>query len=180
VAAAGAAGFLVLAAAYAIGALASPAALISGLHHPLDAALALGAPIAATALLAVRNPGPARVSLAAAAALGTLYLASIELITAVPGLAGQALLSGMWALAGVAALLAGLLADDAPLRHGALALLTLTTAKVFLYDLASLSEIYRVASFIALGLLLLGGAFAWQRVRPCALPDLRAMPEGLR
>ena len=31
-----------------------------------------------------------------------------------------------------------------------------------------------------LGLLLLCGAFAWQRVRPRALPDLRAMPEGLR
>jgi len=36
-----------------------------------------------------------------------------------------------------------------------------------------------VASFIVLGLLLLGGAFAWQRVRPRPLPDLRAMPEGL-
>ena len=46
--------------------------------------------------------------------------------------------------------------------------------------LASLSSMYRVASFIVLGLLLLGGAFAWQRVRPRALPDLRAMPEGLR
>jgi uncharacterized membrane protein len=36
---------------------------------------------------------------------------------------------------------------------------------VFLYDLASLDEIYRVLSFIALGLLLLAAAFAYQRVR---------------
>jgi hypothetical protein len=33
---------------------------------------------------------------------------------------------------------------------------------------------------LVFGLLLLGGAFAWQRVRPRAIPDLRAMPEGLR
>jgi LPXTG-motif cell wall-anchored protein len=36
---------------------------------------------------------------------------------------------------------------------------------VFLYDLAELESIYRALSFIALGLLLLGGAFAYQRSR---------------
>jgi hypothetical protein len=37
-----------------------------------------------------------------------------------------------------------------------------------------------VASFIVLGLLLLCGAFAWQRMRPQPVPDLRGMPERLR
>ncbi len=76
--------------------------------------------------------------------------------------------------------MAGLIANLATLRRGALALLLATVAKVFLYDLASLTSIYRVASFIVLGLLLLGGAFAWQRIRPRTIPDLRAMPHALR
>jgi uncharacterized membrane protein len=79
---------------------------------------------------------------------------------------GQALLSGLWALVGVSALVAGLMRDHRELRLGALALLTVTLAKVCLYDLASLDSMYRVASFVALGALLLLGAFAWQRLRP--------------
>jgi uncharacterized membrane protein len=55
-----------------------------------------------------------------------------------------------------------------------------TVTKVFLYDLASLTSLHRVASFIALGLLLLAGTFAWQRIRPRPLPDLRSMPDALR
>ena len=45
---------------------------------------------------------------------------------------------------------------------------------------ATWSSTYRVASFIVLGLLLLGGAFAWQRMRPRPVPDLRVMPDALR
>jgi uncharacterized membrane protein len=51
------------------------------------------------------------------------------------------------------------------LRIGGLVLLGIAVVKVFLYDLAALESIYRVVSFIALGLLLLVGAFAYQRVR---------------
>jgi hypothetical protein len=47
-------------------------------------------------------------------------------------------------------------------------------------DLASLTSLYRVASCMALGLLLLLGAFAWQRIRPRALPDLRDVPGAFR
>ena len=86
----------------------------------------------------------------------------------------------MWALVGFGGLVAGLVRDHSALRRGALALLGLAVAKVFLYDLASLTSIYRVVSFIVLGLLLLCGAFVWQRVRPRPLPDLRGVPEGLR
>ena len=83
------------------------------------------------------------------------------------------------ALTGVAALLAGLLRDERALRLGALGLLALTAGKVFVFDLAALTSIYRVGSCIALGLLLLAGAFAWQRIRPRALPDLRGVPGAL-
>ena len=193
VAAWGGLGFLALAGAIAIGTLAPPDALVAGLERPLDAVLGLGAAVAAAIALAWLAPPERRAPLAGAAAAGALYLASAELVTLFqPGLEGlalgelgarqqgQALLSALWALCGFAVLVAGLAGDRPALRRGGLALLGVTVAKVFLYDLSSLTSIYRVASFIVLGLLLLGGAFAWQRVRPRALPDLRAMPEGLR
>jgi uncharacterized membrane protein len=93
---------------------------------------------------------------------------------------GQALLRGLGPATGLAALLLGLLRDERTLRLGALALLLTAIGKVFGYDLAALEALYRVGSFIALGLLLLVSAGLWQRMRPRALPDLRATPPGLR
>jgi uncharacterized membrane protein len=85
-----------------------------------------------------------------------------------------------WGVTGVLALLAGLRLDARQLRDAALALLGLTTAKVFLFDLATLDAGARVGSFIALGALLLLGSFAYARLRPEPLPDLRDVPDGLR
>ena len=102
------------------------------------------------------------------AALVLLYLASVEVVTlAGGGQDGQTALSVLWAVAGVGALVAGLLADDrraAPRRRSRC--WRSRRRKVFLYDLASLTSLYRVGSLIGLGLLLLCGAFAWQKVRP--------------
>jgi hypothetical protein len=191
----GAAAFLALALGHALTVPAPPSALIDGVADALQAAVALAAVAAAAAALGRLAPGGhLRAALWATAAVSGLYLASVEIVTPFqPGAdaslplgdlgvrqQGQVLLSALWALAGVGALLAGLARGNPALRRGALALLLATVAKVFLYDLASLTSVYRVASFIVLGLLLLGGAFAWQRVRPRPLPDLRAMPEGLR
>ena len=89
---------------------------------------------------------------------------------------GQVLLSALWGLVGIAGLIAGLRTDVAPLRNAALTLLLVTVAKVFLYDLSTLTSIYRVMSFFVLGGLLLAGAFAYQRLRPPPLPDLRTVP----
>ena len=87
---------------------------------------------------------------------------------------GQVVLSAPWSVVGVAGLVLGLRGGLSDLRRAALGLLFVTVAKVFLYDLSALTSMYRVASFIGLGLLLLVGAFAWQRLRPRALPDLPA------
>ena len=85
---------------------------------------------------------------------------------------GQLLLSALWAITGVAALVVGLRRDDRALRLGSLALLLVTVGKVFLYDLAALTSLYRVGSFIGLGLLLLVAAGIWQRMRRAhARPD---------
>jgi len=89
------------------------------------------------------------------------------------GLTAQTLLSILWAVAGVGALVAGLALDRRELRRAALIVLAVTATKVLFYDLASLTSLYRVGSLIGLGLLLLCGGFAWQRFRPLALPDLR-------
>ncbi len=106
---------------------------------------------------------------------------STQLVTAAgAGPPGQTLLSILWGAIGVVALVVGLLRDSAPLRTGALALLLTALAKVFLYDLAALTPIGRVVSFIVLGLLLLIGAFAWQRSRPRPLPDMRGAAPAVR
>ena len=97
-----------------------------------------------------------------------LYLASVEVVTLGGVDTGQTLLSVLWAVAGVAALIRGLLVDDQPLRRAALVLIAVTASKVFLYDLSALDSMYRVGSLIGFGILLLCGAFAYQRVRPLA------------
>ncbi len=55
-----------------------------------------------------------------------------------------------------------------------------TIAKVFLYDLSTLESIARVVSFMVLGLLLLAGAFAYQRLRPPPPPDMREVHPSQR
>lgn len=187
-------GYLGLALGHAVLVDAPWAALGDGLRNMDAAALVLGLAGAAAYVLS-RTPelsSAARGRLLALAGLTALWLASVEVVSVfAPGAAGtlatdlgrqagQMALSMLWALAGVGALLVGLRRDLRPLRLAALALLGVTVGKVFLLDLATLDSVYRVGSFIALGLLLLAGAFGYQRLRPRPLPDLRAVPSGVR
>ena len=89
-------------------------------------------------------------------------------------------LSVFWALVGVGTVVAGLRRDLGVVRIAGLALLGVAVAKVFMFDLATLTSVYRVVSLVGLGLLLLGGALVWQRLRPQALSDLRETPAGVR
>jgi hypothetical protein len=164
-----AAGFAALSLVHTLATLAGPDALLVGLAQPLAAAGALAA--VAGALLALsRAPlglAGGRRHLQIGAALTVLYLTSVEVVTlAAPEYTGQTLLSVLWALAGVGALIRGLLIDERGLRRAAFVLLAITAGKVFLYDMASLDSLYRVGSLLGLGLLFLSGAFAWQQVRP--------------
>jgi uncharacterized membrane protein len=105
------------------------------------------------------------------AGAAAVYLPSLAIVSAFggdepePGQTPQVLLSCFWAVTGLVGLVVGLLRDVRPLRLASLALLGLAVAKVFAYDLSELESIYRALSFIALGLLLLGAAFAYQRIR---------------
>ena len=187
--------FLGTAAGHGLVQSAPPVSLVTGLADPLDAVIALGAVAAATiaAAGALETLHPkVRPVLLGAAGVALLYLASGLVVTpfesgeAVDSALlsahqqGQMVLSVFWALVGVAVLVTGLQRDVHALRLAGLALLGVTVAKVFLFDLATLSSMYRVVSFIGLGLLLLAGAFVWQRLRPRALPDMREAPEGIR
>jgi uncharacterized membrane protein len=87
----------------------------------------------------------------------------------------QLALSGFWSALGFAAILAGLIRRKRALRLGGLSVLALAVGKVFLVDLAHLESIWRVGSFLAIGILLLAGAFAYQRAR---LPSLHEHREA--
>ena len=79
---------------------------------------------------------------------------------------GQAWLSAFWAATGLGAVVWGMVRRSPNVRLGGLALLAVAIAKVWTYDLAELEELARALSFVALGLLLLAGAFAYQRFKP--------------
>ena len=57
----------------------------------------------------------------------------------------------------------GIWKRSTPARHAALAVLLVTVVKVFVFDMADLTGLYRAASFIGLGLSLVGIGFLYQR-----------------
>lgn len=71
--------------------------------------------------------------------------------------------SAVWALFGAAVFWLGMRRNDPLLRWIGLGLLLLTTLKVFLVDMGQLGGVTRVASFVGLGLVLLGIAWAARR-----------------
>ena len=172
-------GLLAVAALHALAVEAPADSLADGAPDLLAATVALLALAGCSATAALVVHGRERRVLESAAAVTLVYLGSVAIVSAFePGgptlglgaldgrQQGQVLLSGFWSLTGLAALTVGLLRDVPRLRFGGLALLVLALLKVFVYDLQSLDSIYRVLSFVAIGLLLLAGAFAYQRLRP--------------
>jgi hypothetical protein len=167
VASIGAFGFLVLAAAHALVFEAPPDALLSGSHALWQAAVAIGLVVVAAIRLAPTAPDERTKSLVmGAAGVAVLYRCSIAIVTPFDsGQDGQLLLSVFWAACGLGGLVAGLVLRRRRHRLWGFGLLLLAMAKVFVYDLAALASIYRVASLVVLGLLLLAAAFAYQRLR---------------
>ncbi len=160
---------------------APPTAILNGVENLGDALVALGACTAATLYgrFALRDfDSDVAEACEVLGATALLYLASATIVdtfgvtaSGESRQAGQVLLSGFWTLSGLGAVVYGLVRDVRRLRLGGLALLTLAVAKVYTYDLAALDEISRVLSFVALGLLLLVGAFAYQRIRVGVVDD---------
>jgi uncharacterized membrane protein len=177
---------------HVLAAEAPPAALITGVSSLGAAGIALGAIALATwrAAQMQHREGAFRRWLLGGSAATLLYLVSVTIVSAFqPGAEasvetvldltvrqqGQVLLSAVWSAAGVAALIVGLRGSHSTVRRVALGWLMVTVGKVFLYDLSTLTSIYRVISFIVLGSLLLAGAYAYQRLRPPPPPDMRVV-----
>jgi uncharacterized membrane protein len=162
---------------------APPSAILNGVNSLGDALVGLGVCVAAALygrfVLSDFDESVARAcEVVGASAL--VYLASVAIVDTVgvassgePQQAGQVLLSAFWALSGLGAVVYGLLRDVRRLRLAGLGLLALAIAKVYTYDLAELEALARVLSFVGLGLLLLVGAFAYQRIRLGAGDDSR-------
>jgi uncharacterized membrane protein len=171
-----AAGLLGLAFAHTLIVEAPPASMFDGIKDLGAAADALAA-CAAAALVGWRcaqGIAPKYAKTAAFAGAATLvYLGSVLIVDKVgvdavgeTRQAGQAWLSAFWTVTGLGAVIWGLVRKSASVRFGGLALLAVAIAKVWTYDLSELDELARVLSFIGLGLLLLVGAFAYQRMEP--------------
>jgi uncharacterized membrane protein len=171
----GSVAFLGLAAGHSLIFEAPPKALAYGLDSVASATVALALVVGGTVLVRsllvdeVRENENGALSLIAAGF--AVYLGSVLVVELAGGHPGsveqhaQLALSAFWAALGFGSLVAGLVRELRPLRLAGLALLGLAVGKVFIVDLAALESIWRVASFLALGLLLLAGAFAYQRMR---------------
>jgi uncharacterized membrane protein len=168
---------------------AEPDSLTQGVDDLAKATIALLAFAAGAFVSARLMPGdlPAiarpdvglRPLLEGAGAVALVYLGSVAIVdltreaetAAEPGQTPQVLLSAYWAALGFGSLLYGLLRSDRRFRLAGFALLAAAIVKVFLFDLSTLESIYRVLSFIALGLLLLAAAYAYQRIRARIVED---------
>lgn len=69
----------------------------------------------------------------------------------------------VWLVYGAGLLLAGIASGQAVLRYASLAVLVLVVGKVFLVDMADLTGLLRVASFLGLGIALLALGFLYRR-----------------
>jgi uncharacterized membrane protein len=75
------------------------------------------------------------------------------------------LLTVAWGVQGLALLAVGFPARERPLRLAGLALLLGCISKLFIYDLRHLETLYRILSFLALGVILLGVSWIYTRFR---------------
>jgi Predicted membrane protein (DUF2339) len=148
----------------------------------------LGCIVAVAAVAATAADRQLRLWLVAAGGVLALYASSLLILELAERLSsasietdferGHTVVSAFWALLGLGLLLAGLLRGAAVLRFAGLALFGLSLAKLFLYDLASLSSIARAFSFIVVGALLLVGGFFLQRLSDRLGPHQQAPPEA--
>ncbi len=71
--------------------------------------------------------------------------------------------SAVWLAFGLLLLVWGILFKQQHTRHASLVILVMTIFKVFVYDMAELPELYRIFSFLGLGLALFSVAYVYRR-----------------
>jgi uncharacterized membrane protein len=78
--------------------------------------------------------------------------------------------SAAWLIYGVALMVCGIVFRQPRLRMLALAIGAVVAAKVFLFDMAALSGLYRAASFLGFGACLIGLGYLYQRLTALTAP----------
>ena len=168
---------VVLAVVHAVVLDAPPTHLFESSSHPAAGAGAVAAAAVAAlalALVAVVPPklGGSRTPLFAVAGVLATYAASLVVLelfqlggnrVETDFERGHAAVSAMWGLLALLLLYLGL-TRRLSLRVAGFALFGITLAKIFLYDLATLSPVARALSFLAVGAVLLLGGFFYQRL----------------
>jgi uncharacterized membrane protein len=81
----------------------------------------------------------------------------------------QMSLSGMWLLYSAVLMGLGLWGKYRELRLAAITVFGLSILKIFIYDLSFLETLYRIFSFMALGVILLAVSYAYQKYRDVIL-----------
>ena len=79
-----------------------------------------------------------------------------------------------WALYAFALLLIGMRQKTRWVRYSGVALLVVTLAKLFLHDLSSLNQLYRIGAFIGVAIILIVASFVYQRF---LVPKQTSAPE---
>lgn len=158
-------------------------------HAPVLNALLLayavpaGFAFAVAARIAARFPPPAALVSAAAGYVLVFVWISLEVRRAFHGPilslgptsdAEVYAYSVVWLLYAAVLLAVGIFFKASAVRHAALAVLAATCVKVFLFDMSGLTGLYRAASFLGLGLCLVGIGFLYQRF--VAAPPATAPP----
>jgi hypothetical protein len=129
---------------------------IGGVSARLPVAAAVAALLYAGEFLAVRGSR----TRAYYSALATLLVAGL-LWREVSG----SVLTVSWGIQGLLLLAAGFPARERPLRLAGLGLLLYCILKLLIYDLRHLETLYRILSFIVLGVILLGVSWIYTRFR---------------
>jgi hypothetical protein len=156
-------------------AVAGPGAFVAGSADAGRAVLALALAAALTLAMAVRHRGPldVRQGLVVGAIVAGVVAESIAIVTLLTPHVGtvdrtaQLGLSITWAVTAIALIALGLVARGelaSTARRSGIPLLGLAVAKVLLYDTARLAMGQRAALFLAIGVLLLVGAYLYTRL----------------
>ena len=88
----------------------------------------------------------------------------------------QLSLSGAWLLFSIVLMGVGIWRRSRGLRVGSMVLFGVTILKIFIYDLSFLDTLYRIFSFIGLGVILLAVSYAYQRFKGIILATGDSIP----
>jgi uncharacterized membrane protein len=83
----------------------------------------------------------------------------------------QLFLSGVWLLYSIALMVIGIWRRQRGIRIASIVLFGFTILKIFIYDLSFLDTLYRIFSFIGLGVILLAVSYLYQKYKNIILGE---------